>query len=190
MKKLIQTLFASAFIVALAPQVFAQGRRGTYSPGTSAYGSSIAYGYNNEIITNFTSGTLISGKACANCSSVTSIQLQAAYLRTMNANVQAGGWVNINNTGSDTLFTLVGLGVYNFETDFKNSFFAQGGLGIYPVPKSIGPGYESKFGFMIGAGKRFPLWDRVNYIPTLSLEKRGDLDISFVIQLINFSIMF
>jgi hypothetical protein len=194
LKNYVQTLFAAGLIfLAFAPQAFSQTRRGTtYTPGTTAYGSSISYGYSNEIITNFTSGNLITEKPCnaVGCKSQTTTMLQGAYLRSINANIQAGARMVINNNGDETLFTLLALGVYNFDTDFKNAFFGQGGIGIYPVLKSNLSGYENKIGFFIGGGKRFPIWDRVNYIPSISLVKKGDLDIGFDIEFLNFSLMF
>lgn len=193
LKTYIQTIFLLSVAMAFAPQSFAQSRR-TYSPGTSAYGSSISYGYQNEFITNFTSGSIVSEKPCTGpydaCKSRTSILLQGAYLHSMNSNIQAGAQVIVSKPVDDTLFTLVALGVYNFENDFKNAFFVQGGIGIYPVLKPFPNGYESKLGIMIGAGKRFPIWDRINYIPSISLLKKGDLDVGFDVEFLNFSIMF
>lgn len=195
MKTFVKKLVLAGFVVVLSSVASAQGRR-TYTPGTNSYGSSLAYGYNNEILTNFTSGSIITEKPCNNsnyprtCKSSTAIVLEGAYLHTVTSEIQAGARVIVNNTGDDTLFTLLALGVYNFDTDFKNAFFAQGGLGIYPVLKNDLSAYESKIGFFIGAGKRFPIWDRINYIPSLSMVKKGDLDFGFDIQFLAFSFMF
>ncbi|WP_413288946.1 hypothetical protein [Bdellovibrio sp. HCB337] len=203
MRKFIQNLLAASIVLGSASTVFAQYGTGTrsggsssggYYTGSSSYGSSVAYGTPNEIITNFTSGSLLSGKQCKDCDSSTNITIQGMYLRTITAEWQGGaqaGIQSISGGGGQTLLTLVGLGVYNFDTNFKESFFAMGGLGIYPVIKDDGSGdYESKFGFTIGGGKRFPLWGSVNYIPTVAIVKKGDLDIGFDIEFLNFSIMF
>lgn len=207
MRKFIQNMLAATIVIASASTVYAQyGTRsgssssgsGYYSgSGSSSYGSSVSFGSPNEIIMNLTgistNGSLQSGKACKNCDSRTYITLGGNYLRTVNANIQAGAQAQIQSISggnSETLLTLVALGVYNFDTTFKDAFFAQGGLGIYPVIKDDGSGHESKFGFLIGAGKRFPLWGNVNYIPSVSLVKRGDLDIAFDIEFLNFSVMF
>lgn len=197
----ILSLVATALTLssmALTSTGFAQTRRSStsnYSPGTSAYGSSIAYGYSNEFITNFTSGSIVSEKQCngPGCKTYTGITLQGTYLHTMNSNVQAGAFAKIYKPYDDTLFTLVGLGVYNLTTDFKNSIFFMGGLGIYPVLRSdssTGSTWENKLGFTLGAGKRFPIWDRINYIPSVSIFKKGDLDFGFDLEFLNFSIMF
>lgn len=194
MKKFIQNILAATIVLGSSSVVFAQyGSRGGYYSGSS-YGSSISYANENEIITNFTHGSLVTGKATTDSPTRTVITIAGGYLRTVNANVQAGAQAQIQSYSgggdSETLLTLVGLGVYNFDTNFKQSFFVQGGLGIYPVLKSDGTGHESKFGFLVGGGKRFPIWGNVNYIPTASLVKKGDLDIGFDIQFLNFSIMF
>lgn len=192
MRKFIQNILAATIVITFASTVHAQYGSRNYS-GSSTYTSSVAFGTQNEIITNFTSGSLLSGKQCKNCDSTTVINVQAEYLRTVTAEVQAGALAEIQSTSggnSETLLTLVAMGVYNFDTNFKQAFFVQGGLGIYPVPKENASGHESKFGFLIGGGKRFPLWGNVNYIPTASLVKKGDLDIGFDIEFLNFSIMF
>jgi hypothetical protein len=202
-RKFVQNLLAATIVIASASTVFAQyGSRGSssgsgYYTGSSSYGSSVSFGTPNELIMNLTgvstNGSLQTGKGCKNCDNVTNISIGANYLRTINANIQAGAQAKIESISggnSETLLTLVALGVYNFDTTFKDAFFAQGGFGIYPVPKENAPGHESKFGFMIGGGKRFPLWGNVNYIPSASLVKRGDLDIGFDIEFMNFSVMF
>ena len=209
MRKFVQNLLAATIVIASASTVYAQygtrpGSPGSssgsgYYTGSSSYGSSVSFGSQNEIIMFMprgeTHGYLWSGKECKDCEGGTTIQIGANYLRTINANIQAGAQVQIVSTNgggldSQTLLTLVALGVYNFETNFKEAFFAQGGLGIYPVLKDDRRGFESKFGILIGAGKRFPLWGNVNYIPSVSLVKRGDLDFAFDIEFLNFSVMF
>ncbi len=192
MRKFVQKVIAATVVIASASTVYAQyGSRG-YT-GSSTYGSSVSFSSPNEIILNLpgvtTNGSLQSGKQCKNCDRQTVITIGGNYLRTINANIQAGAQAQIQSF-SETLLTLVALGVYNFDTTFKDAFFAQGGLGIYPVIKDNGTGHESKFGLMIGGGKRFPLWGNVNYIPSASLVKRGDLDIGFDIEFLNFSVMF
>jgi hypothetical protein len=211
-RKFVQNLLAATIVLGAASSVYAQYNtrpsssgygRGTSTPssssgsyyGGSTYTSSASYGYENEFITNFTRGYLFSGKTTKNGESQTDIVLSGKYLRNFNSNIQLGGLAEIDSVSgggrnSETLLTLVGVGVYNFDMNFKQAFFAEAGIGIYPVPKESAPGHESKFGFYIGGGKRFPLWDRINYIPTIELIKKGDLDIAFDIQFLNFSIMF
>jgi hypothetical protein len=194
LKKFVQNILISTTFILSASTVFAQyGTRSSNYSGSSSYSSSVSFGTENELITNGTFGKILTGKACKNCDSRTDTNISATYLRTINANIQGGVLANINSTSggtSETLLTLVALGIYNFDTSFKQAFFAQGGLGIYPVAKDNAPGYESKFGFLIGGGKRFPIWGNVNYIPTVSLVKKGDLDFGFDIEFLNFSLMF
>lgn len=203
MRKFVQNLLAATIVIASASTVYAQyGTRGgsssgsNYYSGSSPYSSSVSFGSPNEIIMSLTgigtNGSMQSGKKCKSCDSQTTTTIGGNYLRTINANIQAGAQAQIQSVSgpSETLLTLVALGVYNFDTTFKDAFFAQGGLGIYPVLKDDNSGHESKFGFMIGAGKRFPLWGNVNYIPSASLVKRGDVDFAFDIQFLNFSVMF
>ncbi|MBK9323225.1 MAG: hypothetical protein IPM97_09845 [Bdellovibrionaceae bacterium] len=195
--KNILTVSIILFVTTVAKAQYGRGgssneRSGGYYTGSSAYGSSVSFGHSNEIITNFSRGTLYSGKSTTNGSSVTTIDIQGKYLRVWNANVQVGGMVGLYSTSggvSRTLLTALGIGIYNFDTNIKQAFFAEGGVGIYPVLNSAGD-YDSKFGFYIGGGKRFPIWERVSYIPSASLVKKGDLDFAFDIQFINFSIMF
>ena len=187
MRKFIQNLLAASVVLVFTSSVFAQNR------SYSSYTSSMAFANENEIITNFTNGSLVSEKQTKSGPTETTTTIAATYLRTINGNIQGGVQAQIESLSggaSETLLTLVALGVYNFDTSFKQSFFVQGGLGIFPVRKDPGTGHESKFGLLIGGGKRFPIWGNVNYIPTASLVKKGDLDFGFNIQFLNFSIMF
>jgi hypothetical protein len=196
LRKFIQNILAATVVLTFASTVFAQSRGsapGGYYSG-STYSSSMSFASENEIITNFTNGSIVTGKMRKTGDTITTTTIAGTYLRTINANVQAGAMAQIQSTNasgtSETLMTLVGMGVYNFDTNFKQSFFAQGGLGLYPVLKELSAEHESKFGFFVGGGKRFPIWGNVNYIPTASLVKKGDLDIGFDVEFLNFSIMF
>lgn len=157
-----------------------------------SYGSSVSYNYSNEILTNFTYGHMYSEENCKGCSTTTDIAAMGTYLRTINANIQAGGQVGIESISgggdSHTLLTLMALGVYNLDTNFKDAIFIEAGLGILPVLDN--GTYDNSFSFLAGVGKRFPLWDRISYVPTLDIVKKGSLDMGFEIQFINFSFMF
>ncbi|MBC7371855.1 MAG: hypothetical protein H7326_09830 [Bdellovibrionaceae bacterium] len=197
MKTLIKNIFAAALVISAASYAHAQRGGGRPSGYTSppSYGSSVSFGHQNEIITNFTNGSLFSGKRTKNGSAVTDADLGVKYLRTVNSNIQAGGQVRlqtVGNTPSHTDFTVLGIGVYNFDLDFKQAFFAEGGVGIYPVfnDDPAVRNWENKFGLYIAGGKRFPIWERVSFIPTIALVKKGDVDFAIDIQFLNFSIMF
>jgi hypothetical protein len=195
MSALLQKILAAAVMIAAASTAQAQynsSPRGYTAP--SSYGSSVSYGHSNEIITNFSKGFITSGKNQKGGDTITTIDIQGKYLRVLNANIQIGGLAEIQSFSggnSRTLLTALGIGVYNFDTNLKQSFFVEGGLGIYPVQKEYPSNdYESKIGLYVGGGKRFPIWERVSYIPTAALVKKGDLDFAFDIQFLNFSIMF
>ena len=150
MRKFIQNILAASIVFVFASSVFAQSRgssTGGYYSG-STYSSSMSFASENEIITNFTHGSLVSEKLRKSGSTYTTTTIAATYLRTINAEIQAGVMAEIKSTNlsgtSETLMTLVGMGVYNFDTNFKQAFFAQGGLGIYPVLKENSGEHESK----------------------------------------------
>lgn len=198
MRTVIKNFFVAALVISAVSFAQAQQRGGRATSGytsPSSYGSSISFGHQNEIITNFTQGSVYSGKRTKNGSSVTDIDVGAKYLRTINSNVQVGGGVRIQSFGggpSHTDLTALAIGIYNFDIDFKQAFFAEGGIGLYPVYNDdpAVKTWESKFGLYVAGGKRFPIWERVSFIPTLALVKKGDVDFAFDIQFLNFSIMF
>lgn len=151
----------------------------------------------HEITTNLTNGGFFSGKQCKDCDSGTAIVLQGSYLRYLKDNFQVGGEVAFRNYSEEvspvresaTAFDLIAVGAYNVDSDLKNSIFAKAGVGLYSVPKSNDTGYETQFGFFLGAGKRFAWLSNVSYTPELRLTKRGDIDMAVEIALINFSIL-
>ena len=163
----------------------------TTSPSYSAYGAP-----QNEITTFLTRGLFTSEKACKDCSTGSTIDLGAAYNYYLKDGFQVGGEGRLqilskedSGTGSsETLITLVGVGTYNFQSDLKNAFFAKAGVGLYPLIKNSGDGYENKFGLFVGGGKRIQLMDSITYSPEIRLVKKGDIDMGIEIALINFSL--
>lgn len=167
------------------------GRGPSASSGYSYMGS-----YIHEIDTNMTVGSYTSEKAYKDADTGTNLSLSGAYLHYLKDGIQVGGEASfsslskeLSGTGdSETIFDLVGVGVYNFQNDLKESIYAKAGIGLYSVLNDDHDGYESKLGFFIGAGKRFPLFPSVTYNPEIRLTKKGDIDMGLSIALINFGI--
>lgn len=149
----------------------------------------------NEVLTNFTSGGFTSSKPCKNCDSSTEFGVNASYLRFLpgylNDKLQIGaegGIASVSAYGnSNTNINLLGVGVFNIDNDFKNSIFVKAGLGLYTV-QATGTSTETKFGLFVGGGKRFAWLNNVTFSPELRIVKKGDLDIGFEANLLNFSI--
>lgn len=202
MKNLVRVL--SMTVAALAISVSAQAQyKKVQSPrasepsyrGVAQYNGAGAY--THEIQTYSTNGGFQSGKLCKDCKSGTALVLGGSYLWTWQHNLQFGGDVRIETLSdgmspsgkSTTGIDLVALAVYNFDSDFKNSFYAKGGLGVYSVYDN-NYDREGKFGLQIGGGKRFEIFNNVAFTPELNLIQRGDLDVLIQIKMINLSIMF
>lgn len=164
----------------------------SYATSSSSY----SFGYTNEITTMATTGSFASGKQCKNCDGGSALDVGVGYLRAWKDNIQFGGEGRFQQLSEEvsgvgksvTRIDLVGVGVYNLESDFKNSIFVKGGIGIFSALNDDGTDYENKFGFFVGAGKRFNWLSSVAYSPELRLVKRGDIDISIELALLNFSI--
>lgn len=100
-----------------------------------------ASNYTHELNTNLTRGLFQSGKACKNCDSGSSLDVGGSYLYSWSGLIQLGAEGRLRllsketsgSGDSETLFDLVGVGVYNFSSDFKNSLYAKGGIGFYAV---------------------------------------------------------
>lgn len=151
--------------------------------------SSAGNAFTNEIFTNLTTGSLDIEKGCKSCDSSTTISLSAAYFRHIQDKIQAGvegGLSSVSAGNSNTYFNLAGVGVYNFDNNFSNSFYAKAGLGIFTVP--AGTSTETKIGLFVGGGKRFAWLSNVNFTPEVRLVKKGDLDVGIEATLVNFAI--
>lgn len=147
-----------------------------------------ANGFTNEFLTHFSSSSLSFGKSCSNCDSVTTLNFQGSYLRYIQDKIQAGVEAGLNivsGGGGNTTFGLMAIGVYNFETSFANSPFVKIGLGLESIPTSGDS--KTEFGFFVGGGKRFSLFQNVSYAPEARLSKVGDIPVNFEVTLLNFS---
>lgn len=167
-----------------------------YSPATvssPSIASSWGHGFQNELDLNLSEGYLRTYKEGSK--SYTDIAIFAAYSYDLkqetNQNIQVGGDVGLRSFDSSTRLTVVGTGTYNIEPNYADSVFFKGGLGLYPVNKSTTTGstdIKSEFGLYVAAGKRFKLWDHINYKPMIKIAKISDLDAEITIQFLNVSV--
>ena len=143
-------------------------------------------GFTHELDVNLSSGYLKSYKAGS-----TDFQIFASYSYDFTSAVQLGADVGFGSFDSQSRFTLAGTGTYNFDSDYSNAFFAKGGLGLYPVTKISSVGTienKNEIGIYIAGGKRFKIWDHVNYKPFIAVQKVSDNDAEFTIQFFNISL--
>lgn len=193
--KLVSSLivFAVFFVVGLAAN--ARPVKPSSAPAAPApTPTAVSYGAPTvqEIqVGSFGAGSLFSEKAGG--SSITLIEARGSYSRVYyRENMQIGGEAHfVSSSGGAKSTSYVELGVfgnYNFDTVLDRSLYAKVGLGTFNTINDKGDN-ESKFGFLAGLGKRFPIWDHVNYNPEARLYKKGDLDPSFEIAFLNVSLM-
>ncbi|WP_374075456.1 hypothetical protein [Bdellovibrio bacteriovorus] len=194
------TIAALALAFTVSAQAKTPGTKVSKSPASAerSYASTSSYGgsFTHEITTNLTRGVFQSGKNCKDCDTGTIIDIGGSYLRYWKDNMQYGVEARLQNLSKEasgvgksvTRIDLLGVGTYNLTSDLANAIYAKAGVGLYSVVNDDGDDYENKFGFFVGAGKRFSWLNNVSYTPELRLVKRGDIDIAIQIDLLNFSI--
>lgn len=149
----------------------------------------------HEVTTNLTRGIFYSGKECKDCSAGSLFDLGTAYNWGWKDNVQVGVEGRLQylskefsvTADSATLIDALAVGTYNISNDFANSIYAKLGLGIFAVRNDAGDNYENQFGLFVGIGKRFYMMNNLSYMPEVRFIKKGDLDMSVQVDLINFS---
>lgn len=175
-----------ATVVLSAMPAWAQRGRPAASSPLSNWTSGI-----HELHIGTTRGGLTSTKAGKD--TMTIIDVSAAYSRLLQPNIQAGGGANFYSSSggpkNQSYFDIYGMGTYNLSNDLKNAGYLRGAVGMFAVVNDKGD-YESKLGFGIGGGKRFPFYDRLTYNPEVRLMKKGDQDPGFEINFLNFSLLF
>ena len=191
MKKMILVLVP--ILIAVTAQ--AQQRKAAPAPKmvTPSYEQPTTYswsnGFTHELDVNLSSGYIKSYKI--GNKSVTDFQIFASYSYDFTSAIQLGADVGFGSFDSESRFTLAGTGTYNFASDYSDAFFAKGGLGLYPVTKISNTGTienKNELGIYIAGGKRFKIWDHVNYKPFISVQKISDNDAEFTIQFFNISL--
>ncbi len=178
--------------LALAICVNAQTRNRISPPTAKPTAYSFASNTEHEVVL---SPSLISIETYKEGESRTDVNAYFAYNRHFKDNVQLGGeggilsYPDSDGSGNKALFAAIGVFTYNFQTNLRDAFFAQGGLGLYPAYED-NDGFESKLSFFAGLGKRFEMWGKINYMPYARVWKRGDENTRFEIQALNFSIFY
>lgn len=186
-------VFAVFFVVGLAANA-RPVKPSTPPPAPAPTPAAVSYGAPTvqEIqVGSIGGGSLLSEKAGG--SSITLIEARGSYSRVYyRENMQLGGEVHfVSSSGgakSTSSFEAGVFGNYNFDTVLDRALYAKVGLGTFTIINDKGDN-ENKFGFLAGIGKRFPIWDHVNYNPEARLYKKGDLDPSFEIAFLNVSLM-
>ncbi|MBC7467610.1 MAG: outer membrane beta-barrel protein [Bdellovibrio sp.] len=162
-----------------------------YSPATvssPSIASSWGHGFQNEFDLNLSEGYFKTYKVGSK--SYTDFNVFGAYSYDLGQNIQVGGDVGLRSYDSSTRITLVATGTYNIEPNYADSVFFKAGLGLYPIDKGSNGNTDikSEFGLYVAAGKRFKLWDHVNYKPMVKIAKISDLDAEITIQFLNVSV--
>lgn len=126
----------------------------------------------------------------------TDINVYGGFHRDWQNNMQWGfeGGLLAFPDGSDTKTLLAAMGMltYNLNSNYRDAFYVQGGLGLYPAwdEDRTGGEYKSSFSMTASFGKRFEVWGKINYKPYFRMAKYGDEDLSFEVQALNFSIFY
>ena len=189
-KKQLLAIGAMAFLMS-AQNTFAQKRIQHTNPAPNYIGS-YTPNYKNEVDLNLSNGAIHSYKV--GNSSNTDINAFVSYRMLLQDHIQVGGeggFTSYSFGGSSkNLIAAMGVFTYNFDSELKNSLFVEGGAGLYPAFSKDTSTYDSKFSFFAGFGKRYSIWDHVNYKPLFRIAKYGDQDMEFLIQALNISLMF
>lgn len=123
----------------------------------------------------------------------THIEILGDYSYDLGNGFQVGGIAGIQSKSgsgnSNTGLTAVATGTYNFDYNYSDAFFAKAGLGLYPHTDNKGD-YKNDIGFFIAGGKRFAIWNHVNYKPLVMLKSISNDDAEFIIQFLNISLNF
>jgi len=186
--------FLTIFTLVFSANALAQKKGGVKHPVTSTPApapvqQSYYADFDWELQTMNTGGGISSFKAGGETNTV--IEAGVAVTKVIRSNIQAGveaSFYNQSGGGGSSYFQILGIGVYNFDNNLKDSFFAKGGLGMLNVINDKFKN-ESKIGFMVGAGKRIPLMDKVAYTPEgrLIIVDGGT---RFQILALNFSLLY
>lgn len=163
------------------------------STWTSSSYSTLGSAYIHEVDLNLSQAEIHSFKKGSK--SYTDMNAVGSYNRLIQDKIQVGalaGFFTYPDASDDNklYFALMGTGTYNLESDLDNSIFGTAGIGLYPSWDKDDGERKSAFSFMVGAGKRFKIFDHVHYKPEFRIEKLGSEDASFRILVLNVSLMF
>lgn len=144
------------------------------------------------------SASHISFESYKNQSSQTDTNLYLGYHYHMDDNIQIGGEAGVlsvpNGTKNKSMSALMAIFTLNADSsnNIREALFIQLAGGTYPSydKDSTGSKYKSAFSVFGGIGKRFEMWGKVNYKPYARIWKRGDEQVRYEVQLLNFSIFY
>jgi hypothetical protein len=93
---------------------------------------------------------------------------------------------NSSNGGTATIIFFDG--IYNFQPEYSNAFFAFAGFGI--TSYSGRNNSSSTSGMKFGGGKRIQMWGPVSLMPMAWIQKDGSADAVTNIMPLNFTVLF
>jgi hypothetical protein len=191
--KKIAVAFSSLALV-VSSTALAQKKSKTSTDWTSPTYSTLGSTYIHEVDLNLSMGQLYNYKHGDN--SYSDLTAIGSYNRVIQDQIQVGALAGFSNTYRDRsndntmLFTLMGTGTYNFDSNLDESIFATGGIGLAPAYEEDDREFVSAMSFFVGAGKRFKLYEHVHYKPQLRIEKLGSMDTAIRLLFLNVSLMF
>lgn len=139
------------------------------APAKTTYSSPVQQSYradfDYELQTMLSGGGLTTQKIAGD--TTTQIGAQASVTKVIKSNIQIGAeaeFYNESGRGGSSYFQALGLGVYNFDSNLKESLYGKVGAGMLNVINVKGKN-EAKFAFLFGIGKRILVMDKVAYTP-------------------------
>lgn len=170
MKKIIilTTILLTMSITALAQRT----KHSTPSPSYSSYSFSSSDPYEASI-------TMTQGKLTSQGSNSNTTIAGELYYQFW-PKIQIGGSLSSQSINGKSTTEYAIVGVYNFNENLQESIFAYGGLGSA----------DSQTGFIMGGGKRFPVWNKVYWTPKIAIAKYGSADMSFILIPLNVTLFF
>ncbi len=191
MKTILVALVSTFFAVAVGAQqrpskkMVAPG----YQPTTYSSSYSSSSDFLHEVDLNLSQGYFRSAKVGS--STVSDLSILGSYSYDFGQQIQVGADVGLRSLDSLTRFTLAATGTYNLNPDYANSLFFKGGVGFYPVFKVSASGNldnKNELGIFVSAGKRFKIWEHVNYKPSIMILKVSDIDPELTLLFLNISL--
>ena len=182
--QLIKKTILTSTLVFLSVQASAETRGGGKRPMTFAPSSSyqMPAGPSHEVKMDATEAHFVSA------GSMTVLTASASYFMYVYPKIQAGGIASFNSVSgggvTGTTITAVATGIYNLEEHLDNSIYFMAGLGLQNASSS------TNFGFLLGGGKRFPIWGNLLYDPKATYAKFGSGDGILTITPLAISIMY
>ena len=161
----------------------------SHSSSTSSFNTREIFNGDNksELFLSVTQASLNSADGGSNLS------ISGMYTYLIQEQIQVGAEIAFGSTSGKfgtgySSSDVYALGIYNFTPVLTDAAFAFGGIGL-GTAKFAGTS-ESKMGFKVGAGKRFPLVSKLQYVPMAWIQKVGDASPVLNLMPVNFSLIF